>query len=86
MVDLAKEKLRYKAVLHPLLPELLPVKFTIPQLQHLYESGYNISFDKGNFTGRILSTKLLVKLMDKHKLSSWKGTFYCRQNGWLVLI
>ena len=33
MVKMAKEKLRYKAALHPLLFELLPKKFTIPQLQ-----------------------------------------------------
>jgi hypothetical protein len=76
MVDLAKEKLRYKAALHPLLLELLPDKFTIPQLQQLYESVYNTTFDKGNFSRKILSTKLLVKLADKDKLSSKKGAFY----------
>ncbi|HWV66520.1 NrtR DNA-binding winged helix domain-containing protein, partial [Chitinophaga sp.] len=35
-----------------------------------------ISFDKGNFSRKILSTKLLVKLTDKDKLSSKKGAFY----------
>ena len=35
MVAMAKEKLRYKAALHPLLFELLPQKFTLPQLQSL---------------------------------------------------
>ncbi|WP_143305876.1 NUDIX hydrolase [Chitinophaga vietnamensis] len=76
MVNLAKEKLRYKAALHPLLLELLPGKFTIPQLQQLYESVYNATFDKGNFSRKILSTKLLVKLADKDKLGSRKGAFY----------
>jgi hypothetical protein len=37
MVRLAQKQLRYKAALHPLLFELLPPKFTIPQLQNLYE-------------------------------------------------
>jgi 8-oxo-dGTP diphosphatase len=37
MVEMAKEKLRYKAGMHPLLFELLPDKFTIPQIQNLYE-------------------------------------------------
>jgi 8-oxo-dGTP diphosphatase len=75
-VELAKEKLRYKAALHPLLFELLPAKFTMPQLQSLYEVVYNIKFDNGNFNRKLLSTKLLVKLKDKDKLGSKKGAFY----------
>jgi 8-oxo-dGTP diphosphatase len=78
IVELAKEKLRYKAALHPLLFELLPAKFTIPQLQNLYEVVYNIKFDNGNFNRKLLSTKLLVKLKDKDKLGSKKGAFYYR--------
>lgn len=76
MVNMAKERLRYKAALHPLLFELLPSKFTIPQLQHLYEEVYNSTFDKGNFNKKILSTGLLVKLKEKDKLGSKKGAFY----------
>ncbi|MBV8251998.1 MAG: NUDIX hydrolase [Chitinophaga sp.] len=76
MVNQAKERLRYKAALHPLLLELLPPKFTLPQLQQLYESVYNTTFDKGNFSRKILSTGLLVRLADKDKLSSRKGAFY----------
>jgi len=80
MVELAKEKLRYKAALHPLLFELLPAKFTIPQLQNLYESVYNAKFDKGNFNRKILSTDLLTRLPDKDKLNSKKGAFYYKVN------
>jgi 8-oxo-dGTP diphosphatase len=76
IVELAKEKLRYKAALHPLLFELLPEKFTMPQLQSLYEAVYNTEFDKGNFNRKLLSTKLLLKLKDKDKLNSKKGAFY----------
>lgn len=76
MVELAKEKLRYKAAQHPLLFELLPDKFTMPQLQNLYESVYNTTFDKGNFNRKIISTQLLTKLKDKDKLNSKKGAFY----------
>jgi 8-oxo-dGTP diphosphatase len=76
MVELAKEKLRYKAALHPILFELLPAKFTIPQLQNLYECVYDVTFDKGNFSRKILSTSLLVKQKDKDKLNSKKGAFY----------
>ena len=76
MVNMAKEMLRYKAALHPLLFELLPAKFTVPQLQHLYEEVYDTTFDKGNFSKKILSTGLLVKLKEKERLSSKKGAFY----------
>jgi ADP-ribose pyrophosphatase YjhB (NUDIX family) len=80
MVKMAKEKLRYKAALHPLLFELLPKKFTLPQLQNLYESVYGTSFDKRNFSRKVLSTSLLVKQGDKDKASSKKGAYYYKLN------
>jgi len=80
MVTMAKEKIRYKAALHPLLFELLPKKFTIPQLQQLYESTYETSFDKRNFSRKVLSTKLLIKQTDKDKAGSKKGAYYYKLN------
>lgn len=74
MIDLAIQKLRYKAALHPLGFELLPEKFTIPQLQKLYEAIFQTNFDKRNFSRKILSTHLLVKLEEKQK-SSKKGAY-----------
>jgi ADP-ribose pyrophosphatase YjhB (NUDIX family) len=76
MVRLAREKLRYKAALHPLLFELLPKKFTLPQLQSLYECVYDVAFDKRNFTRKVLSTHLLVKQKDKDKGNSKKGAYF----------
>lgn len=76
MVEMAKEKLQYKAALHPILFELLPEKFTIPQLQSLYEDSYNVEFDKRNFSRKVLSTGLLVKQKDKDKENSRKGAYY----------
>jgi ADP-ribose pyrophosphatase YjhB (NUDIX family) len=76
MVDLAIKRLRYKAAIHPILFELLPEKFTIPQLQILYEAVYGTEFDKRNFSRKILSTGLLIKQKDKDKESSKKGAFY----------
>jgi ADP-ribose pyrophosphatase YjhB (NUDIX family) len=76
MVRLAKRQLRYKAALHPILFQLLPEKFTIPQLQALYEGVYQTKFDDRNFSRKLLSTGLLVKLPEKDKLSSKKGAFY----------
>ncbi|HYJ37471.1 MAG TPA: NUDIX domain-containing protein [Chitinophagaceae bacterium] len=76
MVQLAKEKLRYKAAFHPILFELLPEKFTLPQLRNLYEGIYDAELDKRNFIRKIRSTKLLVKQKEKEKESSKKGAFY----------
>lgn len=76
MVEIALDKLRYKAAFQPILFELLPEKFTLPQLQTMYEGLYNTKFDKRNFTRKLLSTNLLKKEKDKDKLSSKKGAFY----------
>ena len=76
MIEIAKEKLRYKSAFHPVLFELLPDKFTLPQLQTLYEDVYNKIFDKGNFSRKILSTGLLIKQKDKEKNGSKKGAFF----------
>ncbi len=76
MVQMARAKLRYKASLHPILFELMSDKFTIPQLQSLFEEVYNTSFDKRNFSRKILSTGLLLKLNEKDKANSKRGAFY----------
>lgn len=76
MVAMAKENLRYKAALHPLLFELLPAKFTLPLLQSLFEDVYETSFDKRNFSRKIISTGLLLKQKEKDKENSKKGAFY----------
>lgn len=76
MVTLAKKQLRYKAALHPILFELLPGKFTLPQLQSLYEGIYETQLDKRNFSRKVLSTKLLIKQPEKDKANSKKGAYY----------
>jgi len=72
----ARKQLRYKASLHPILFELLPEKFTIPQLQCLYEGVYDTIFDKRNFTRKLMSTELFIKMNGKDKSSSKKGAYY----------
>jgi len=76
MVMKAKERLQQKVVNHPIGFELLPEKFTLPQLQNLYEAIYEGPIDKRNFTRKILSLSILNKLSEKEKESSRKGAFY----------
>jgi 8-oxo-dGTP diphosphatase len=72
MVNMALERLRYKAALHPIGFELLPEKFTIPQLQKLYEAIYDTPVDRRNFSRKILSTKLLIDTGAKNENSTTK--------------
>lgn len=78
MVDLALERLRYKAALHPIGFELLPEKFTIPQLQKLYEAIYDTPVDRRNFSRKILSTKLLIDTGEKNENSTTKKAILYR--------
>jgi ADP-ribose pyrophosphatase YjhB (NUDIX family) len=80
MVELAKKRIQYKAASHPILFELLPGKFTIPQLQNLYESVYESQIDKRNFSKRVLATGLLIKLNEKDKMGSKRGAFFYQLN------
>lgn len=76
MIELAKERIRIRAASRPVGFELLPEKFTLPQLQKLYEAIYDTTFDKRNFSRKILSLNILKKLAIKEKTSSKKGAFF----------
>lgn len=76
MVNRAMRKLRIRARTQPIGFELLPEKFTIPQLQRLYEAIYQVPFDKRNFRRKLLAMGLLEKLDEKEKETSKKGAFY----------
>lgn len=80
MVDKALRRLRRRARIQPIGFELLPGKFTMPQLQCLYEAIYQKELDKRNFCKKILSMHLLDKLDEKDKSASKKGAFLYRFN------
>lgn len=76
----AVEILRKKAANRPIGFNLLPEKFTLPQLQLLYEAIYNSTLDKRNFRKKILDMDILEKQEDKDKSSSKRGAFYYKFN------
>lgn len=80
MVDNAIQKLRSKARYQPIGFELLPKKFTIPQLQLLYECIYQKKLDNRNFRRKILSFDILNKTSEKDKSGSKKGAFLFKFN------
>lgn len=75
MVQDAMERLKQKARYQPIGFELLPEKFTIPQLQQLYEAIYQKALDARNFRKKVLSHQVLMKLEEKDKSSSKRGAF-----------
>lgn len=80
MLNDTMEILRLKASNLPIGFNLLPEKFTLPQLQSLYEAIYNVELDKRNFRKKILEMDVLVKQEDKDKSSSKRGAFYYKFN------
>jgi hypothetical protein len=67
IIDKALEALRNKLRTQPIGFELLPVKFTIGQLQKLYEVIFGTRLDKRNFRKRIASIPYIVSLNEKQK-------------------
>ena len=60
ILNVAKQRLRGKLRYQPIGFELLPTKFTLTQLQRLYETVLEQKLDKRNFRNKILKMKLLV--------------------------
>ena len=58
----AVTRLRRKLCQRPVAFELLPSKFTLSQLQRVYETIFERELDKRNFRKKILSMNLLVEL------------------------
>lgn len=75
MVKYAISRLRYRAQTKPIGFELLPPKFTMRQLQSLYEAILGEKLDKRNFINKINSLDILLKLDEKDMGSSRKGSF-----------
>jgi ADP-ribose pyrophosphatase YjhB (NUDIX family) len=76
MIKMAKERLQQIAATRPIGFELLDHKFTLPQLQNLYEAIYETTFDKRNFCRKIKALHILTKLETKEKSGSKKGAFF----------
>lgn len=76
MVKDALEILRRKAMLEPIGFNLLPDKFTLTQLQALYEAIYGTELDKRNFRKKMLSLNFLEKLDEIDKSNSKKGAYF----------
>lgn len=67
------DKIRNKISYQPIAFELLPEKFTLTQLQSLYEVILNKSLDKRNFRKKMLAYDILKELDEKQKGVSYRA-------------
>lgn len=75
MVQKAINRLRYRTSTKPIGFELLPEKFTMRQLQKMYEAILGEELDKRNFINKINALDILFKTDEKDMESSKKGSF-----------
>jgi len=67
IMDAALERLRGKVRYQPIGFELLPSKFALRELQHMYEVILDRKLDKRNFRKKILSMDILIELDEIEK-------------------
>lgn len=75
MFERAIKRLRRRTAIRPVGFRLLPEKFTMLQLQKLYETILDKKIDKRNFINKINSLNILIKLDEKDFKSSRKGSY-----------
>jgi 8-oxo-dGTP diphosphatase len=80
MVSMALETVRRNCRHSPVGFELLPPRFTMPQLQKLYEAIYGRALDSANFRRKMLANGLLIRLEEKDYSTSKRGAYYYRFN------
>lgn len=76
ILENALQALRNKLKHEPISFELLPEKFTLSQLQRLYEVVFNTEYDKRNFRKKVNKMKYVIKLEEKQVGVSHKPATY----------
>jgi hypothetical protein len=72
----ALESLRLQLNFQPVGYNLLPLKFTMPELQKLYETILERKLDRRNFQRKIIDTGVLKRLDETKKGVAHKAPFY----------
>lgn len=75
ILDKALETLRLQLSYQPIGYNLLPEKFTMPELQKLYETILGKKLDRRNFQRKILSYKILNKLDERKQGGAYKAPY-----------
>ena len=67
IIEAAKKRLKRRVRIRPIGFELLPQKFTLTQIQHLYEAILNIKLDTRNFRKKLLKLKMFKDLDERQQ-------------------
>jgi 8-oxo-dGTP diphosphatase len=78
MVDLALATVRTQLDYLPLAANLLPEKFTMPELQRLYETVLGKQLDRRNFQKRMLDQGFIVRLAERKTGGAHRSPYYYR--------
>ena len=80
ILRMAMKELRRQIHFEPIGFELLPEKFTIKELQLLYEAILDVKFDRRNFYNKMKHLEILTQLDEKVFKSPRKEAFYFKFN------
>jgi 8-oxo-dGTP diphosphatase len=78
IIDTALESLRLQLNEYPVGFNLLPSKFTMPELQSLYETILGDKLDRRNFQKKILSLDILTRLNERKQGGAHKAPYLYR--------
>jgi 8-oxo-dGTP diphosphatase len=81
MVHLALETVRTQLDYLPLAANLLPEKFTMPELQRLYETVLGKELDRRNFQKRMLDQGFIVRLAERKTGGAHRSPYFYRFSG-----
>jgi hypothetical protein len=76
ILETALQDLRMQLNFHPVGYNLLPLKFTMPEFQKLYETILERKLDRRNFQRKIIDTGILKRLDETKKGVAHKAPFY----------
>jgi len=80
ILDKALETLRLQIRYQPVGYNLLPEKFTMPELQTLYETILGEELDRRNFQRKMLNTKILTRLPERRVGAAHKSPYLYQFN------
>lgn len=75
IIDKALETLRNHLYLQPIGSNLLPEKFTLPEIHALYETILNKELDRRNFPKKLISLGIIKKLNEKRKIGQHRSPY-----------
>lgn len=74
-IERALTTMRNQLYLQPIGYNLLPEKFTLPEIQTLYETILNKKLHRRNFPAKLMSLEILIKLGEKRNIGQHRSPF-----------